>query len=449
MDSSRLGSIIASVSTRIIACVAVLLLGVSGMLALAGMKKPPTEAAYRERPLRVDAVRVQPEDVPVVISGFGEVQALDVVAIAPEVSGNVVEVHPRLEMGEIIRAGEVLFRVDPRNYEAAAAEADAAVELWANTIARLEKQLSIDRDRLTTLERNRELALAEFERVGKLLNEDNVGTRSGVEAAEQAYNRAYDQAAQLAQAVELYPFQIQEARSNLASAEARRNRALADLDRCVVQSPFDARIKRVSAEAGQYVMPGQSVLTLANDSVLEIHVPLDSRNARDWLSFNGSRGSVETAWFDGLEPVPCTIRWTEDRDDHCWEGYVHRIAKFEPETRTLTVAVRIPPGKRASSESQRLPLVEGMFCSVEIPGRTLRDVFRLPRWAVSFQNTVYAAVDNRLVTVPVDVARVEGDLAFVSSGLRPGDIVIINRLIDPLENSLLAVAIRGAEDTGT
>jgi multidrug efflux pump subunit AcrA (membrane-fusion protein) len=59
---------------------------------------------------------------------------------------------------------------------------------------------------------------------------------------------------------------------------------------------------------------------------------------------------------------------------------------------------------------------------------------------VSFENTVYIANDNRLKTVPIKVARVEGENAYVDDGLNAGDMVIITRLIDPLENALLEIA---------
>ncbi len=49
-------------------------------------------------------------------------------------------------------------------------------------------------------------------------------------------------------------------------------------------------------------------------------------------------------------------------------------------------------------------------------------------------------MQNRLKTVPVEVARVEGDAAYVKEGLNPGDIVITTRLIDPLENALLEIS---------
>jgi RND family efflux transporter MFP subunit len=424
---------------RILACILVLAAGIFGMAKLANLKKPPVEVKNEERALRVEAVRVEPADVPVVITGYGEARALNVVTIAPEVSGTIVEIHPRLEAGEIIPKGETLFRVDPRNYDAAQKEARATVMQWESSIKRLEKQDAIDRQRLKTVERNQELAKQEFQRLQDLYRKDKVGTRSAVEKAEQAFNAAVDQVDQMGQALALYPIQIKEAQSSLASARARLTVADVNLDRCTVTADFDARVKSAAIERGQYVAPGQQVLTLADDSTLEIHVPLDSRDARQWLQFNGSRDSDGTAWFTGLKPVACNIRWTEESDGHTWQGQLHRVVRFDRQTRTLTVAVRVAAANAAGSAAGGLPLVEGMFCAVDMPGKTLQNVYRLPRWAVSFKNTVYLVRDNRLKIVPVKVARVEGDSTLVSDGLQPGDLVVSTRLSDPLENILLEV----------
>ena len=138
--------------------------------------------------------------------------------------------------------------------------------------------------------------------------------------------------------------------------------------------------------------------------------------------------------------MPCKIRWTEHNNGQTWDGQLHRVVKFDQQTRTLTVAVRVDAETALKKNPQSLPLVEGMFCSVKIPGRTLHNVFRLPRQAVSFENTVYIANDNLLKTVPIKVARVEGENAYVDDGLNAGDMVIITRLIDPLENALLEIA---------
>jgi RND family efflux transporter MFP subunit len=426
---------------RVLMCIVVLAIGIFGMSRLAGSKKPPATAKSEERSLRVEAVRMHPVDVPVTITGYGEVRALKVVTISPEVSGTLVEVHPRLDAGEIIPRGESLFRVDTRNYEAATKEARAAVMQWENAIKRLEKQSATDQQRLKTLERNQDLAELEFKRLRRLYQQDKVGTRSGVEKAEQAFNAGVDQVARMNQTLALYPIRIKEAQSSLASAQARLAVAQANLARCTVTADFDARVESVSIERGQYVAPGQQVLTLADDATLEIHIALDSRDARQWLQFNGSRAPGDTAWFTGLEPVACKIRWTEESDSHTWQGRLHRVVRFDQQTRTITVAVRID-STEAVNGSDGLPLVEGMFCAVDIPGKTLPNVYRLPSWTVSYKNTVYTVHDSRLKTVPVQVARVEGDTTIVSHGLHPGDLVVSTRLADPLENTLLEVSIQ-------
>ena len=426
---------------RILVCILVLAAGSFGMSRLAGSKKPPAAAKNAERALRVEALRVRPADVPVIITGYGEVQALKSVVISPEVSGTLVEIHPCLDAGEIIPSGETLFSVDARNYDAATKQALATVMQWKNAIKRLKKQASIDQQRLKTLERNQDLAELEFRRLRSLYQKDKVGTLSGVDKAEQAFNTAVDQVAQMKQALALNPIHIKEAQSSLASVQARLAVAKVNLARCAVAVDFDARVKSVSIERGQYVAPGQQVLTLADDSILEICIALDSRDARQWLQFSGSRDPVDTAWFNGLEPVACKIRWTEDSDSHTWQGRLHRVVRFDQQTRTITVAVRID-SSAAANGSDCLPLVEGMFCSVDIPGKTLPNVYRLPTWAVSYKNTVYTVHDSRLKTVPVKVARIEGDTTIVSHGLEPGDLVVSTRLADPLENTLLEVSIR-------
>jgi multidrug efflux system membrane fusion protein len=194
---------------------------------------------------------------------------------------------------EIIPKGETLFRIDTRDYDAAVKEARAAESngktssnAWRNSLpsigsAFLPCSVTGSWPKWNSID------------CGTSFRKSKVGTRSGMEKAEQAFNATTDQVDQLNKALALYPIQIKEALSSLASARARLSVAVVNLDRCTVAVDFDARVKSVSIEQGQYVAPGQQVLALADDSTLEIHVPLDSRDARQWLQFNGSRNMVE------------------------------------------------------------------------------------------------------------------------------------------------------------
>ncbi|MBR9980382.1 MAG: hypothetical protein KFF50_05080 [Desulfatitalea sp.] len=434
------------VTRRMVICALVLLFGVAVLLILMAMKKPPAEVVATEQPLRVAVTEVVFRDVPVTLTGYGSVRPLAVVAVSAEVTGKVVALHPQLKAGSIIPANETLFAIDSRDYQTAEMEARAMVGQLQNSLQALEKQYGFDRQRLTTLERNRELARADYERVRTLFGKNRVGTQAGVDAVERSYNTIRDQADQLVQAVALYPLRIAETRGALNAAEARQATALNNLERCQVRVPFDARVTDYAVEVGQFINRGVTAVTLANDSQLEIHVSLDSRDARQWLRFSEEGPTGDNAWFGAVVPVPVRIRWTEDTGDNVWEGTLHRVVRFSEETRTLGVAVRIDGSQALPVQGNGFPLVDGMFCQVSIPGRVMAGVAPLARWAVSFENTVYLAIDGRLKTVPVEVARIEGETAYVATGLDPGDRVIRTRLVDPLENSLLEIIATAQED---
>ncbi len=421
--------------TRALAVVVVLALGIGGFMALSMLKKPPAEAKTSERVLSASATQVQLEDAPVTMTGLGEVRALNVVPLSPEISGKVVEIHPKLEMGETIGEGELLLRIDPRDYESARIQADAQVTQMTQRIERLQRQYDIDKARLKTLERNEALMQSDYERTRDLFEKDDVGTRSAVDHVEMELNQAADARDQLAQALALYPVQIQEARSALDGARAQLELTEVNLARTEIRAPFDARIKHVQVEEGQYVTPAASIVTLADDQVLEISVSLDSRDAKDWLQFEPDSQS-SAGWFGELKPVTCEVAWTEDAERHRWEGKVHRIETFDPLNRTISVAVRVS-ADAARSSSDGLPLVEGMFCKVSIPGKPMQQVYRLPRWAVTYEGNAYVVRDGRLAIQAVEVIRSEGQETFVRGGLSPGEQVITTRLTNPLPNTLV------------
>ncbi|MGD9007784.1 MAG: efflux RND transporter periplasmic adaptor subunit [Desulfobacteraceae bacterium] len=423
---------------RIAVCVLILFTGIGGFLALASLKKSPAEADNGERPLKVKVLSVSAQTIPITVTGYGQVRTLNVVKLSAHVGGQVMALHPRLEVGEVIDEGELLLRIDPRDYAAAVAQSRAEVAQWSSVVQRLQKQAGIDGERLKTLERSRELARAEFERVQTLFATHSVGTRSGVDRAEQAYNASVDLADQMAQAVALYPIRIKESRSSLAAARARLGQAQVNLERCEVRALFTGRLTLATVERGQFVTPGTVLAAMADDTVLEIQVPLDSRDVRKWLRFADTGTSTTGAWFGRPEAVQCRVRWTEDKQGHVWPGTLHRVVAFDQKTRTITVAIRVQAAA-ARSENGGLPLVEGMFCAVEIPGKDLSNAFRVPRAAVNYTNTVFLVQGDRLKTRSVQVARVDGDDAYITGGLSNGDRVIVTRLVDPLENSLLEI----------
>ena len=381
-----------TVLIRVIACVAILAVGVVGLKVLKGRKKPPAQFTVKERPLKVEAQSVSYTNVQVQIEAHGQLRSIRMVEIAAEVAGSVVAVHPRLQTGEVIAEGELLFAIDDRDYRS---------------------DYESNKTRLAILQRDKELTASELSRVRALFEKSKVGTRAGVEKAEQAANSSADRFAQVQQAM---------------------IRAEIKLERCRVVAPFTCRITSKKIEKGQYVAPGKIVLGLADDSVLELEVPLDSRDAFQWLQFAES-SSENDAWFAGVKPVQSEVFWTENAANRAI-GTLNRVSSFDEKTRTVKVVLDVD-ARQFGKMNTPMPLVAGMFCRVLIPGDTMEQVVELPRWAVSFENTVYVIREGRLATVSVTVARVQDDKAYISKGLEAGERVITTRLVNPLERSLV------------
>ena len=425
-----------------------LVIGFATLFALIKWRTPPAEASPtdKEKPIQVEAVAVQPKDVPVTITGWGPAKALNVVKIGPEVSGRVTEIHPNLLVGGIVPKGEPLFVIDRDPYEARADEARAHVAQLDGTLARLKTEWENEKQRMAAMERSRELAKAQYERLKELMADD-VGTATNVDEAERNFVNAKDQTDQLDHELALYPLRIRETESMLESSKAQLAMAELDLKKTRVDAPFDARVTQVDLKKDQVIQPGSPVTTLADDSLLEISVPLNSADARRWLRFNTDGAVPGSAWFAALEKVECLVRWTEQPDEHCWKGKLERVESFDQESRQLTVVIRIT-GTDAKAGPEGLPLVEGMYCIVEIPGKTMQKVYEIPAHALSsFENTVYAAVDNRLKTIPVEVVKSDKNTVYIAGGLEPGQMVITTRLVNPLENSLLTFGNSDAPTT--
>jgi multidrug efflux pump subunit AcrA (membrane-fusion protein) len=252
--------------------------------------------------------------------------------------------------------------------------------------------------------------------------------------------------AQLEQLLAVAPLGIREAETGLAVAESRLARARRQVERCRVRAPFTGRVVRTTVEAGQFVTPAiPSAVVLADDSVLELRVPLDARQAIHRLQFErDAEAGGGPAWFARPQSVEVNVRWTEAPDTHQWTGVLDRVEELSATTRMLTVVIRVD--QRQATNSRGFPMVEGMFCSVTIPGRTLTGVYRVPRWAITVEQAVYKVVKERLVTQPVHVAHTVGEVALVDKGLAQGDVVIVTRLGDPLENRRVALRRVDAKD---
>lgn len=415
--------------------VLIVLLSIAIAAALVLTRPSPPRDLPGEPVLAVRMLTASVTNAVVRIEGYGEARPLREINLSAQVGGRVLNMPRRLRAGDLVEEGEPLLRIESEEYEATLEEARAAADRLEATLEQFDVREASEKNQLALAERSLELARGEFERLRRLAEEGRAVSDSAVDAAEQVVTRYATTVEQLRQSLALIPGLRTETRSELRAAKARVRRAALNLERCRVTAPFDGRIVRIQVEEGSVVQPGQTLLRLADDSVLEIPVPVTATDLRSWVPFE-TPVDAGRGWFPPLPGLPVEVAWSEGGGEYVWEGAMDRISRFDATTRTAEIVVRVAGGAVRSGE-RGLPLTAGMFCRVALPGRGIEGVIRLPRSAVTFDGKAYVSEAGRLKTVDVDVLRSEDTHVYVGGGIVAGDQVVATRLIAPLEGARL------------
>lgn len=193
---------------------ALALLG-AGFFSACGKKN---DNAFERPPAAVTVAEAISQDVPVYLDAVGKIAAREVVAIQPQVSGRITQIH--FADGADVKAGQLLFTIDARPFRAQLEQAEA-------NLAQAQAALA--------------LATANFSRV------ESVSDPRAV--ARQEYDAKKSAVASAQAAV----------RQNQAAAETAR----LNLEYCAIRSPINGR-------AGQRVVDAGNVVTANSAALLTI-----------------------------------------------------------------------------------------------------------------------------------------------------------------------------------
>ena len=422
---------------RLVLVVAVLAIGAGGYFGLSKMRKPPAKRKPQELVIRSNAVAVRPETAKTTLDGYGTVMALYHVVINAEVGGRIVEIHDKIEVGDVVTSGDLLFQIDPETYKLNVLTAQAEVERLKSELTRIDQTEINIGNQLVVVNKSHALAKRDFERLKKLATVSRAESVQRMEITELAMYRQENECVALQSQLALMPTQRAQSKANLSRAEVQLDNARLQLKRTRVLAPFTGRVVKKNVDAGQHVSMNQQLLELADDSQLELMVPIEGREVVRWLEFKANDNGPGYG-----RPVdkPVKVNWTESPDLCVQNARIKRIEKYDMETRTFNIAIEIQP-----THNGNLSLVEGMFCKVEIQGRDIENVFRIPRPAVSYDGKVHLVVDGRLQTRQVRVAKFEGDYAIVDEGLAEGDIVLTSPLVKVLDGSKVRINLQDEE----
>ena len=193
--------------------------------------------------------------------------------IAPQVSGYLAAVP--VDDNQQVRAGQVLARIDPRNYEAALAQARADSAAATASIDTLIQQ--IDQQKMT-VEQDRQQVVAD--QASLVYAQQNFGrytslARTGagtVQEAQQATAGIREKSAMLQRdttavaaaqkQIDVDKAQLAQAKAILAQRQAMERQAEINLGYTVITAPFDGTIGVRTVAVGQYVQPGSQLMAV-------------------------------------------------------------------------------------------------------------------------------------------------------------------------------------------
>lgn len=344
----------------------VLFLGGGYALYHANAKPAPEAAGPAATPVAVEALK--PQTVRSFAEFSGRINAVDYAEIRPQVSGRITEI--RFKDGQQVKAGDVLFVIDPRPYQAAAAKASADLAS-ARTNAALAK---------TTLARY-----------------DSLKKQNAIAAL------TFDQASNAHDVAE----------ASIKSAAAALAQAEVDVDHAYIKAPISGRISRAEITLGNFVSntPTPPVLAsiVSNDGV--------------YADFEVDEQTYLTNVRSHERAVP--VELTVQGDNHVYKG---QVESFDNHIATGSGTIRA----RARFANEDGALVPGMFVSVRMGSSEFRNALLVPESAIgNDQSKRFVMVVGKNDTAeyrPVSLGTIVDGNRVVTSGLKAGDRVILDGL---------------------
>ncbi len=403
-----------------------IVIGVLVLMFMNAGKKTPIQAENAEVPRVVRTISIPLVDLQPVAEGYGVVQPAKTWSAVAQVTGRVIEMHPRLRDGEMITAGTPLFRIDPVDYELALAQLKAE-------LAEIEVQQSNTTDLLAIEQRNLELAVREADRLKKLAE---IGTTSGsdTDQAERTMLNSRTSVQNLQNSLALLPTQRKVLEAKLAQAER-------DLENTGITAPFNLRIANLSVEKDQFVSTGQTLFQgdYVDRSEVVAQVAMSSLRhlffGRGADAPNTEQLGAGFAEYADLRPV---IQMDMGGEVAEWDAeFVRFTDRIDSQTRTIGAVVALDKPFEKVIPGHRPPLSKGMFVKVLLRGRIQPQQIVIPRSAIRDGKALIVNSDQRLVIKDIELLYNQDSLSVIQSGVEPGQQLVVSDLIPAVEGMLL------------
>mgnify|MGYP001291117727 FL=1 len=357
--------------------VIILIFGLFISFVISSTDPKPNKGIEIPKPTAVFYDNPQKKDVTLRVTTNGEVRSVTEINVIPQVSGRIIQVADEFIDGGNIKKGQPLIWIDDRDYRLATISAESRV---AQAKKLLEREIA-----------ESELAKKDWEELGE------------------------GEASPLTLRIP----QLEEARALLNAAEADLEKAKLNLERTVINLPFDGLIKKKNAGIGQYVNAGSILGSAFSTEKVLIPLPLTDTE----LSYLGlPLGYESKGYFDGPKVI---FRSYISRKNIEWLGRITRTSgSIDSQTRLVYAYAEV-----LNPYDEDPPLAIGTYVDAEIEGNFISNGFILPIAAIKNDNEIYVIDQNsKLKIKKIEIVGTEEDKVIVKGDISELDMVVISTI---------------------
>lgn len=361
------------------------------------INKPiPESADLKTKALLVDALRVVKQDLQITVRAQGTVVPRTATTMMAEVAGTIVEVSEHLIVGGFFEQGDILIRIDDRDYQANLKRAHADVASAKSVLANEKGKAEV-------------------------AYQDWLKYRSSIKRSEAANDLA------------LRKPQLKHAEAKLESALADLEQAKIQLDRTLIRAPYEGIVRSKLVDIGQYVNTGTQLFkSFAIDSA-EVRLALPENK----LAY------IDLPTIHNPSQTPAKVKLSANTGNEMsrWSASLVRTeGVIDERSRALFTVAEITDPYGLHTE-QNQPLRIGTFVDASIEGKHFDNLVMLPRHILRAGNKVWVIdQQQRLQNRQVSTLRTEGPFIYVIAGLDTNEHVCLSNISGAIPGSQVRIA---------